>query len=310
VFPLRVLTGASLATVVTAASTYLADVAPAHRRSEVMGYYGIANSLAFAVGPALGGYIIHAGALDGFNGMLLSHAGWSSGARTGDLHFTTLFLVAAGLAFAAAAGAAALPVTGSRAAAAAPGTRPMAGRAAFFPAGVNAAGSFGFAALVAFLPLYARDHGTENPGVLFIAYAAGLITVRLLAGRWLERLPRGTVAAAGLFCAGAALVSIAGFPARTGLMAAAALYGVGAGLYQPALMAYLVDRIDPRARGRALGTFTLGADLGLSSGSFALGVVIDAGGFAPAFVLAACVVTAGGVAIAVGARPRPAAAGT
>jgi hypothetical protein len=45
--------------------------------------------------------------------------------------------------------------------------------------------------------------------------------------------------------------------AASSMAMAGLLYGAGAGLYQPALMAYLVDRIDPCERGRALATFAL-----------------------------------------------------
>ncbi len=95
ILPLRLLTGASMAIFVTAASATIADVAAPSRRGEVMSYYGLANSLAFAVGPALGGFIIHAGWIEGFDDALTSRLTWLSGAETPDLHFTSLFLFAA-----------------------------------------------------------------------------------------------------------------------------------------------------------------------------------------------------------------------
>jgi len=67
---------------------------------------------------------------------------------------------------------------------------------------------------------------------------------------------------------------------------AALLYGFGAGAYQSALMAFAVDRAPPEQRGRAMGTFTLGSDLGLSSGAVVLGFVVEATGFRVGFGVA------------------------
>ncbi|MBI2766933.1 MAG: MFS transporter [Chloroflexi bacterium] len=309
--PLRVLTGASLATVVTAATAYVADAAPPLRRSEVIGYYGMANSLAFAVGPAIGGFIIRADWLNGTDGTLVSWAPWSSGARTGDLHFATLFAVAAAITLVATVIAIALPPGRSvHPGARAGGTAFAAGRAALFGAGINASGSFSFAALVAFIPLFARDQGVSNPGLLFVAYAIALIACRLLLGRRLEGAPRELVVAIGLAFVALAMGLVGSVAAPPALVLASAIFGLGAGLYQPALMAYVIDRIDPATRGRAMGTFTLGADFGISSGSFLLGVVTEAAGYAAAFWAAALVTTAGAATMAAWwTRPGHAASG-
>ncbi len=71
--------------------------------------------------------------------------------------------------------------------------------------------------------------------------------------------------------------------------------GVGAGTFQPAMMAHLVDHTEPSERGRALSTFTLGNDLGLSVGALMLGVLVDQAGYRPAFVVAAAIAASGAV---------------
>lgn len=307
VLPLRLLTGASLALFVTSAGTYIADVAPAARRGEVMSYYGLANSLAFAAGPALGGWIIHAGLLDGFDSAMTSRATWLSGARTGDLHFATLFLVATVAALLTAVLAVRLPETRVTAQGPPRGLDPrqLFARAALFPALVNFATSFVFAAMVTFMPLFARDHGIANPGGVFAVYALFVILMRLALGRQIDKRSRATVIIPGI---GALVVSMAVLSLATGpamIYLSAAIYGAGAGTFQPAMMAFMVDRSSPSERGRAMSTFTLGNDLGLSMGAFALGLVVESASYPAAFLVAMAAAVAGlAIFIAGAARPH------
>jgi MFS family permease len=303
IFPLRLLTGASLATFITAASTYVSDVAPSDRRGEALSYYGMANSLAFAVGPALGGWIIHADAFAGFDAALTSRAGWLAGARTGELHFTSLFLVAAAIALAA------LLLAATFAESKPPGAAvrrlrlgDLFARVAAFPAAVNFTSSFVFASMVTFMPLFARDHGVGNPGQLFVVYAAAVIGVRLAVGRFLDRVPRAAAILPSILVLAASMPLLASAHAPGQLYAAAGLYGLGAGVFQPAMMAFLVDRTPLGERGRAMSTFTLGNDLGLSIGAFVLGGVVEAAGARVAFAVAGAVALGGAALFAAGVR--------
>jgi len=304
ILPLRLLTGASMAVFVTAASATIADVAAPSRRGEVMSYYGLANSLAFAVGPALGGYIIHAGWLEGFDTSLTSEFGWLAGAEMPELHFTSLFLFAAliglaGLAIVATGGETRPEVTG-------PPRRlsPAAlfSRAGAFPACINFASSFVFASMVTFTPLFARDNGLQNAGALFIVYAAMVIVMRLSLGRFMDRYPRAWFIVPGIAALSLSMVTMATAHNVPQMFVAAGLYGVGAGTFQPAMMAHLVDHTEPGERGRALSTFTLGNDLGLSVGALVLGVLVDYAGYRPAFVVAAAMAASGALLFFISAR--------
>jgi MFS family permease len=295
ILPLRLVTGASMAIFVTAASATIADVAAPSRRGEVMSYYGLANSLAFAVGPALGGFIIHSGWLEAFDEALITRLGWLSGSEVPELHFTSLFL------FAAAVG-----VAGFFVASAGGETRPAAGepagglsfshlfsRAGAFPACINFASSFVFASMVTFTPLFARDHGLGNAGALFIVYAAMVIVMRVSFGRYMDRFPRSWFIVPGILALALSMVTMATANNIPQMFVAAGLYGVGAGTFQPAMMAHLVDQTQPAERGRALSTFTLGNDLGLSAGALLLGVIVDWAGYRPAFLVAGAMAAGG-----------------
>lgn len=295
ILPLRLLTGASMAIFVTAASTTIADVAAPSRRGEVMSYYGLANSLAFAVGPALGGFIIHAGWLESFDESLTSRLTWLSGAEMPELHFTSLFLFAAavgvlGVVIAASGNETRPPVSGP---ARSLSLGNLFSRAGAFPALINFVTSFVFASMVTFMPLFARDQGLENAGALFIVYAAMVIVMRLSLGRFMDRLPRAWFIVPGIAALALSMVTMATANNIPQMFVAAGLYGVGAGTFQPAMMAHLVDRTEPSERGRALSTFTLGNDLGLSLGALALGVLVDWTSYRAAFGVAAVMAASG-----------------
>lgn len=288
-FPIRIMNGVSLAVVMTAAATYVADVAPTSRRGAVISYFGVANSLSFVVGPALGGYIINSGSLRDFDSVFTDSASWLSGAHTGDYNFTTLFLTASVVGLVLAVAALWLPEPNR------PKSQPridvgsLVSRATIFPASVNLLGSFAFAAMVTFMPLFAREQSIDNPGTLFIVYGAGVIIVRIAIGNLIDRLPRSAIIIPGFAFLAASMAVFGLGTAVPMFFVAALLYGFGAGAYQAALMAFAVDRAPPEERGRAMGTFTLGADLGLSVGAVVLGFVVEATGFRVGFGVASLV---------------------
>ncbi len=295
VFPLRLLTGASLATVITAATTYIADMAPPEKRGQVLSYFALSNAVGFAIGPALGGYIIHASVFNRFDDLFTDRFDWLAGARTGELNFTTMFLVAAAIGVVAMVLATRLPE--SRPKLEGPPKRPGFGdlfaKEAAMPALVSFTSAFAFAGMVTFLPLFARDVGLENPGALFIAYAVFVILMRFTVGPFMDRVSRAAVILPGIGALVATLLVIAAADNVFMLFVAAALWGIGMGTFQPAMMAFTVDRTPIAVRGRAMGTFTMGMDLGISLGSLALGIVVEAFGFRPAYVMAAIVVALG-----------------
>jgi predicted MFS family arabinose efflux permease len=69
----------------------------------------------------------------------------------------------------------------------------------------------------------------------------------------------------------------------------AVAWGMGNGAAQPALTAYVVDRIPSEVRGTAMSTFTLGNDIGLGIGATALGLILQASNFTVMFLVAAAV---------------------
>jgi len=246
---LRVFHGIGWAAFGTAAATLVADIVPPSRRGEAMGYYGISTNIAMAIGPAAGVYFQHA------------------------FGFPFLFFSSAAVALGGLLLAAFLYDPFRERGPDIEGGMVLVERTALFPSAILGMAALTYGSIVSFLPLFAAHRGIENPGLFFTVYALVVIFARGPLGRLSDIYGRGWVVVPSLISmtVGLGLLSQAtGVPL---FLATAFFYGVGfAGVY-PALMALTVDRVSPRRRGAAMGTFTAFMDLGIGTGSFLWGVV-------------------------------------
>jgi MFS family permease len=263
----RLFHGAGMGLYPTAATAMAADVAPPARRAEVLGVFGMAGSLALALGPATGIALVRA------------------------LGFVPLFAIATAVALLG------LSMTaGVRETLTARGRAPLRltttiSRAALFPSLLVLGLMLTYGALITVLPLHADAHGV-NPGLFFLVYALALTAVRPPAGRLSDRRGRAPVSAGGLFIVAAALVVVALGDGSTGLVLAGLLYGIGHGTAQPALVAWCVDHVGAGERGRAMGTFYTALELGIAIGAIASGIAVARVGFMASFLGAAAVASA------------------
>jgi MFS family permease len=252
--PFRVLHGIGWSGCTTAVATLAADIVPPKRRGELMGYAGMASSLAGALGPVIGFAL-----LQRFN-----YTGVFFGA--GAL-LAVSFLVG-------------LPVPdGKRIPFEIDGERgwletiivkdtlPTAIAVAFL--------SFGHGGILTFLPIHALQIGMDNPGIWFAIYAGSVLASRPIAGPVSDRVSRRAVIIPGLLLnlAGICLLALSFAPAW--LMVAGAFAGLGTGAAQPALMTVAVDRASEHRRGQSLAQFQFFYDLGIGIGSLSLGALLD-----------------------------------
>ncbi|MBP7148744.1 MAG: MFS transporter [Acidobacteria bacterium] len=250
----RIVQGIGWGWATTALGALVAELAPVARRGEAIGYWGLAPTLAMAVGP-LGGDLLERGA--GPAGVFLG---------TAALALLALFVV--------------LPVRESRAA---PGggvagrrlPRPMV-----LPALVLYLSSLSYGALVAYVPVELASRGA-GAGTFFTVFAIAVLLTRPLAGRFSDVRGRGAIILPGLLL-GAAGTLVLGF-ARTplGVGTAALLYGFGiGGASFPGLLAWSVDRCEGCDRSTAVAWFFTSYDLAIASGAALLGPLYARFGFA------------------------------
>lgn len=279
-FILRLVHGVGWGVFSTASSAFVADVIPASRRGEAMGYFGIFGSIAMATGPAAG--------------MIVADS----------LGFFPLFWLSA-----AVAGVGLISTIGSKEVArrqTAP-TMPLWARLfhrrALFPAAILFCSAMSYGSIVWFLSLFVVKQQLGNPGLFFTAYAIVLIVARGPVGRLSDRYGRISVIAPGLVIGAAALALLATTTSMAALLMVAILYAISFAAIQPTLMALTVDRVDPAERGSAMGTFSTAMDLGISAGAVTWGVVAQFAGYETMYYMAA-VVTLLGLAVILGERLR------
>jgi MFS family permease len=273
---LRVLQGAGWGAVVTGVAGIVADLAPAERRGEAVGYWGLAPTLAMAVGPWMGGLLMAAR----------------------DPRF--VFLVAGTLGGVALA--LLLPVPDVRPHAPPPRRGPVIAfpSGALLPALVLLLSSLSYGAVVAFLPVELVDD-PGRAGLFFTLYAAAILLTRPVSGTLSDRLGRPAVILPGLAlgAVGAFLIGFASSPVALPL--AALLYGAGVGGASfPGLMALAVDRSPPATRTAGMALFFSAYDVAIASGSALLGLVYQASGFRALNAVAASCILLSLLVLAVG----------
>ncbi|RJQ24732.1 MAG: MFS transporter [Peptococcaceae bacterium] len=244
---LRLLHGFTWGVTTTGGGTIAADLLPPDRRGEGIGYFGLSMTLAMALGPMLGLWLMGAD-------------------QYGRLFFAAGILGVLGFLTAALVKHPRLPLT-----------RRALSWGAFVENRVISICIATFfltvvyGGIVSFITLYSEETGIGNGGLFFLVYAVAMSVTRPFAGKIMDRRGPGPVLAAGL------LSQIAGFLVLwagrdlTGFTAAAVLIGIGSGNAWPTLQTMVINMVEPQRRGVANSTFFSAIDVGIGFGSIALG---------------------------------------
>ena len=249
---LRALHGFSWGFTTTGAGTIAADVVPAARRGEGMGYFGLSNTLSMAVGPSLGLLII-------------TQAG-----------FTSLFnacVVTAILGLLCILGISSnkeLPIPNKKI--------KMSLNSFFEPKVFSLSSMIFFVALVyggivSFIVIYGKELGIQNPGTYFLAYALTLLVVRPIAGKIFDKEGPLKIMAVGFVSIALSFVLLFIANGNTLFLLSAVSIGIGFGIVHPTAMAMAINRVEPFRRGAANGTIFSAFDLGIGLGSIFLGIL-------------------------------------
>ena len=272
---LVILRGFGFGTYNNAAGAYVADLLPASERSRWIGVNFGFNQIAVAVGPALGELlIVHVG----FASFFLMSSAFMGGA------IFLLWQIARR----------SVPPPSSPFQALEVGRifgRVLLQRRTRHLYAVLLLMSCGLGAVFGFSATYLHGLGLSS-GLFFMVYAVVNGGLRIGAGGLSDRYGRvliviPTLAAFGL---GLLLYGVTRGPVL--LVAAAILIGLGFGLSNPAIMAQLLDRSDPRLRGRVIGGFYFAYQLGALGATPLWGIAADWLGYPAMFYLAAACLAA------------------
>ncbi|RNB63097.1 MFS transporter [Brevibacillus centrosporus] len=258
VLALRFVHGIGWGIVTTTYGTIVSDIIPAERRGEGMGYFGMFTNLAMAVGPLIG---LSVSQSFGY--------GWLFGISGG---LTGVAMILTRMAEIKA------PIGMTQPFAAAGGG--LFEKKALFPALLALLTGVMYGGVVSFITLFGQEVGIENVGLYFLFNAISLMLVRPLAGKLFDKKGPFWVLMPGGVLTGIAVVVLSYSTTELGLIAAAILFGIGAGSVQPSLQAWTIQRVDPSRRGAATGTFFSAFDLGIGGGAMILGAIAKQTGFA------------------------------
>lgn len=293
----RGLHGLGMACFHTAAFTFVAQIAPPHRRAEAMGIWGVMSTVATGFAPGAG---------------LLVRDNVSNDAVF--LCSAAMALIGVGLISVVrdpvrgpdetipTPAEAPLPTANDlQPLVELPGTRtrtrsfPRPRRdgtgllepSVYLPALLVLLLTWTFGAMQSFVLLFAKDRDISGAGLYFTAYAGALLLARVVGGRVADQRGRWAVIVPTLGLAAAAMVLLVVVTSLPLLLLAGALFGFAFGACQPALTALAIDRVAPARRGAGMATFTSAFELGIGSGSVIMGQLAAATTYGTMFAVSA-----------------------
>ncbi|MBP0723989.1 MFS transporter [Bacillus sp. RG28] len=258
---LRFFHGLGFGIATTAAGTIVAETLPDSRRGEGMGYFAMSMNLAMAFGPFLG--------LTALN----------------EFGIHSVFMMA--FCFSIISFIAGLLIH-------LPATKVIKSKEVKFNFKLNAliersavkvslfAALFGiiYSSIISFVSVYAKSIGLTSVGsYFFIVYAIVLLISRPFTGKWFDLYGAKYIVYASiiLFGAGMVLLSLSSSPVI--FLISAAFIGVGYGTLFSSLQTIVIQDAPSEKRGLATATYFSIYDLGMSIGSFVVGIILSKVGF-------------------------------
>jgi MFS family permease len=261
----RILHGAAFGITSTVSIVLLIPHVPADRLGEGIGYYGLSQIIAQAMGPGIG--------------VALSDS----------LGYRTMFLAVCAVALLAA-----LLMAPLRLGAAREGAPPAAGglrlgdlvsREAIPYALLGGLFSLTNGIVMTFILLYGGKKGIAGIDLFFVANAATLFIVRPLSGKLVDRRGLRSVLYPSLIATATAMALLGLASSLWLIIAAAVLKALGQGAGQPALQAECISRAGKGRSGVASSTFYIGADIFQGIGPAIGGAISSSFGFETMFYL-------------------------
>ena len=274
---IRIMHGLSFGLSSVGGNTLVIDVVPSAKRGEGIGYFGVANNIAMAVGPMAGLFMYEHFS---FNAIFISCAVCGAMAVILASPIQTKFRP--------------------------PVKRPPISLDRFvlkegLPAGFSfALLAFAYGQISNYIALYAKEINLSiSSGTFFIVYAVGLIASRLFSGRMVDKGKLIHTIVMGLSIVIAAMLGLAlchnvSDAAPSVLMpyflVVALLCGLGFGMCFPAFNALFINLAPNSKRGTATSTYLTTWDVGLGIGIFAGGAIAESLSFSASYYVADAIV--------------------
>ena len=270
---LRAVSTMAMAAVMTTVAVFAAQMAPVERRTESIGTMGLAGFLGMMVGSTLGDWIFSGTAESMTSYRIFFSASATCGVLSGGI---VLFLKPWAL-----IGPNALPQ-----ARIAPLTMPVTATMRVilrhWPGMILLTGvvfSMVFCLQLTFLERLADERGFKDIKVFFLVYGPTAITLRIICRRVPEQLGRTRALLGGLLLMAIGVGGLVGTQSQGQLVLPALLMGAGHCFVFPSMIDLAASRLPPEYRGVGTSLILAAGDLGILTGFFTLGELIDRFGF-------------------------------
>jgi MFS family permease len=252
----------------TASMTLIANISPETHRGRSLGYFNLAATISGALAPPIGIFLVN------------------------HFSFPILFLVCGGLSLCSLFITTQLRMKQFTALKNFSVEKDSLFSQKALPSSfINCFSFFIWGALTAFFPLYAVNHGMENPGLFFTTMAIMLILGRSLGGKVFDLYSKERIILPCLTICIVSMVILAFSKTLAMFILVAVIWGTGFAFLTPSLIAYTLDRVGS-SPGPTMGTFTAISDLGLSFGPLIMGIVLHSTGYTIMFL---CLALAGAI---------------
>lgn len=236
----------------TGTSAYVADIVPDGRRGEAMGTLGICLSLGASSSPPLGSWLVkhydinamfYASAIFAVLSMLIL-MGLTETLREKQPFKLSLLKVGRHDVF-----------------------DPLA-----IPAAIVMIFCYiSYGVILTLVPDLSDQLGVENRGTFFTIFTLASVSTRFSAGKISDRLGRVPVLKASAILIAIAMLTFAVADSKNMLYLASTLFGLGNGIFSPAINAWTVDLGDPGRKGRALATMYISLEIAIGGGALVAG---------------------------------------
>ena len=261
-----VVRGAGLAILVVGAVALVADLAPASRRGEALGVYGVAVGVPAVIGLPLGVYLTHV------------------------VGFGALFVLAA---VASLVGLVALVGLPARVAVEEQHVKVLGGvrrSGLLMPTLVFAAVTVAAGISVTFLPLSVASGKQSMVATALLLQAIAAPAARWLAGRYADRVGPAKLLAPALGFAVIGAGALVFLPSAAAILIGSTCFGIGFGAAQNLTLALMYNRVDRSRYGQVSALWNLAYDGGWGLGALVFGAIVSGTGYPVAFALTAAVV--------------------
>ncbi|MBB6444312.1 MFS transporter [Bacillus benzoevorans] len=266
---LRSLHGIGFSATTNASGTIVSDIVPKSRLAEGVGYFGLSNTIATAIGPAFCLYLIH------------------------QYSYNLVFIVTSFIGF-IALGCSFFIRYEKKSAEHINRTKPkgkrsladlMVEKTALPSALVTTFVFVAVGSAISFIPIYAQSLEIEDIGLYFTVSSIALLITRLFAGKIADNYGPAFVIIPGLILLVLSFVLLAYATSLTGMLISGVLYGLGLGSSDPTINAVMIRVCPVDRRGAGNSTLFLAKDIGGGIGAVALGFVSLHTGFRFVFLI-------------------------